>query len=44
MQLFRSEAGGYAVMVLECDQPVPEQLRDMLSALPGIIKVTILNV
>ena len=44
MQLFRSEAGGYAVMVLECDQPLPEQLRGELSALDGIIKVTILNV
>ena len=44
MQLFRSEAGGYAVMVLECDQPLPEQLCGELSALNGIIKVTILNV
>ena len=44
MQLFRSEAGGYAVMVLECDQPLPEQLPGELSALNGIIKVTILNV
>ncbi|OLA29696.1 MAG: serine dehydratase, partial [Faecalibacterium prausnitzii] len=26
MQLYRSTAGGYAVMVLECDQPLPDAL------------------
>lgn len=43
MQLYRSEQGGYAVMVLECDQPVPEELQRSLEALPDILKVTVLN-
>ena len=43
MQLYRSAAGGYAVMVLECDQPIPDELPDELRSTPGIIKVTSLN-
>ena len=43
MQLFRSTAGGYAVMVLECDQPLPEEVIETLRGKPGIIKVTGLN-
>ncbi|MCI6084585.1 MAG: L-serine ammonia-lyase, iron-sulfur-dependent subunit beta [bacterium] len=43
MQLFRSTAGGYAVMVLECDQPLPEELIETLRGRPGIVKVTGLN-
>lgn len=43
MQLYRSTAGGYAVMVLECDQPLPESLVTEIRALPGIVKVTSLN-
>lgn len=43
MQLYRDIRGGYAVMVIECDQPIPaEQLRE-LEQIPGIIKVTFLN-
>lgn len=43
MQLYRSAAGGYAVMVLECDQPIPDDLPAELCGNPGIIKVTSLN-
>lgn len=43
MQLYRSVAGGYAVMVLECDQPLPEDLVEHLRRQPGIVKVTSLN-
>ena len=43
MQLYRSTAGGYAVMVLECDQPLPDTLVADVRALPGIVKVTSLN-
>ena len=44
MQLYRSAAGGYAVMVLECDQPLPEDLVEHLRRQPGIVKVTSLNI
>ena len=43
MQLYRSTAGGYAVMVLECDQPVPDEVVAALRRKPGIVKVTSLN-
>ena len=43
MQLYRSAAGGYAVMVLECDEPIPDAVHAELACLPGIVKVTILN-
>ena len=43
MQLYRSTAGGYAVMVLECDQPIPEEVIAELRQKPGIVKVTSLN-
>ena len=43
MQLYRSTAGGYAVMVLERDQPLPDTLVAEVRALPGIVKVTSLN-
>ena len=43
MQLYRSTSGGYAVMVLECDQPLPDTLVAEVRALPGIVKVTSLN-
>lgn len=44
MQVFRAAPGGYAVMVLECDQPVPAALAQTLRGVPGILKVTCLNV
>ena len=43
MQLYRSATGGYAVMVLECDEPIPDEIAGELRILPGIVKVTILN-
>lgn len=43
MQLYRSAAGGYSVMVLECDQPLPQDLPQVLARESGVIKVTILN-
>ena len=43
MQLYRSTAGGYAVMVLECDQPLPDALIAELRGMQCIVKVTGLN-
>ena len=43
MQLYRNMRGGYAVMVIECDEGINrEALRD-LENIDGIIKVTYLN-
>ena len=43
MQLYRSSKGGTAVIVLECDQEVPENAVRWLSHLEGILKVTYLG-
>lgn len=43
MQLYRNVRGGYAVMVLECDQPIPNQSLQELCGMDGIIKVTYYN-
>ena len=43
MQLYRNEPGGYAVMVLECDQPIPTDLAQWLSHIEGIRKITVFN-
>ncbi len=43
MQLYRDVRGGYAVMVLECDQPIPAASLESLSKMPGILKITYLN-
>ena len=43
MQLFRAATGVYAVMVLECDEPIPDEIAGQLGSQPGIVKVTILN-
>ena len=43
MQLYRDTRGGYAVMVLECDQPIPAEPLRSLEREDGIIKVTYLN-
>ncbi len=40
MQLYRAGRGGHAVMVIECDQEVPEESVRWLSHLEGIEKVT----
>ena len=44
MQVFRAGTGSYAVMVLECDSHIPHQLVQQLALMPGILKVTCLNV
>lgn len=43
MQLYRNVRGGYAVMVLECDQPIPAEPLRQLSDMDGILKITYLN-
>lgn len=43
MQLYRDKKGGYAVMVLETDQPIPTESIQWLSHLEGILKVTYFN-
>lgn len=43
MQLNRDQKGGYAVMVLETDQPIPTEAISWLAHLEGIIKVTYYN-
>lgn len=43
MQLYRSNEGGYAVMVIECDQRIPDDIGTWLSSIDGIIKITIFN-
>lgn len=43
MQLHRTQRGGCAVMVLECDQEVPADVIQRLSGLEGILKVTYLG-
>ena len=44
MQVFRAGTGSYAVMVLECDSHIPHPLEQQLALMPGILKVTCLNV
>ena len=43
LQLYRSGKGGRAVMVVECDQDVPEDGLEWLEKVEGIIKVTYLK-
>ena len=40
MQLYRAGRGGNAVMVIECDQEVPEKYLEWLKNLDGVNKVT----
>ena len=40
MQLYRANRGGEAVMVIECDQEVPEESIEWLKKLEGVKKVT----
>lgn len=44
LQLYRDKRGGYAVMVVETDQPVPKESIEWLEHLEGIIKVTYVNI
>ena len=43
MQLYRRSKGGQAVMVIECDDPIPPELVEKLTRMEGILKVTYLN-
>ena len=43
MQLYRASRGGNAVMVIECDQEIPEEGLSWLKHQEGIIKVTYLS-
>ncbi|MGN0482072.1 MAG: L-serine ammonia-lyase, iron-sulfur-dependent subunit beta [Lachnospiraceae bacterium] len=43
LNLYRDHRGGYAVMVVETDQPVPQDAIDWIAHLEGVIKVTYLN-
>ncbi len=43
LQLYRSRLGSYAIMVVETDQTIPESLAVWLRSIPGILKVTRLN-
>lgn len=43
MRLYRNMRGGYAVMVIECDQKIPKESLASLEKENGIIKVTYLN-
>ena len=44
MKLFWDKRGGYAVMVLETDQQIPEESIKWLEHLEGVIKVTYVNI
>ena len=44
MQVFRAAAGGYAVMVLECDSHIPHALERQLAVMPGPVSYTHLDV
>lgn len=43
MQLYRDKRGENAVMVIECDQEIPEEIFDRLKKLEGIAKITYLS-
>lgn len=43
MQLLRSQQGGDAMMILECDQPIPPEIEAFLLSSDGIKKVTVFN-
>lgn len=43
MHLYRSAAKQVAVMVMECDDPIPDAVVEWLRAMPGILNVTSLN-
>lgn len=43
MQLYRDRRGGLAVMVIESDQPIPEEVVEHLRRSPGIVRVVYLD-
>ena len=44
LQLYRGSRGGHAVMIIECDQEIPQEAVHMLEAHEGIEKVTYYSV
>jgi len=44
MQLYRNERGGYAVMVIECDENIPQNVVSTIEGYKGVIKVTYVNI
>ena len=43
MQLYRDRRGGLAVMVIECDSPLPESVRERVTRVPGVVRCTYLD-
>ena len=43
MQVFRGRRGGLAIMVIETDQRVPEEVRSRLTSVCGVESVTYLE-
>jgi len=43
MQLYRDRRGGLAVMVIECDTPLPEPVRQRVALIPGVVRCTYLD-
>lgn len=43
MQLYRDRRGGLAVMVIECDDPLPDGLQNELTAMDGVVRCTVLE-
>lgn len=43
-QLYRSFRGGYAMMSIECDQSLTQELLDKLRVMPGILSVAYVNI
>lgn len=43
MQLYRDQRGGYAVMFIETDEPIPEETIEWVKNLKGIVKVNYIS-
>lgn len=43
MQLYRDRRGGLAVMVIECDSPLPPKVQEKLALVDGIVRCTYLD-
>ena len=43
MQLYRDRRGGLAVMVIECDLPLPVEVQEKVAALDGVVRCTYLD-
>lgn len=43
MQLYRARRGDLAVLVMECDEPLPPQVRQELSEVSGVVRCTYLD-